>query len=316
MAFVPASACAQAEPADSAHASQPDSVVTAPEEVDRAAAIEAAAIGDTTAAAPDTSAAAAIPDTVAVEPPPPPPSATLRVETRPAGLVIELNGESIGRSPTGPLSVPPGTHRVRALPEDPRRFGTPALDRAVTLLAGSEFTLRLDLRPPVVLRTEPEPAHVTLTGRQAPDSLLGSTPLTIPPSVIEPYGLRFTREAFADTTVAGAAFLAGGDPLRIPLRRIAAAPVRADSGERVPLLRKRWVQWSLVGIGAVLTGAAAVWHNEADRTYDEYLASSNVEEIPGLYDRTIDLDHRATASFIAGQAFLITGGILLLMGQD
>ena len=287
MALVPAAACAQADPADSTHASQPDS-------------------------------AAAIPDTMAVEPPPPPPppSATLRVETRPAGLVIELNGESIGRSPTGPLSIPPGTHRVRALPEDPRRFGTPALDRAVTLLAGSEFTLRLDLRPPVVLRTEPEPAHVMLTGRQAPDSLLGSTPLTIPPSVIEPYGLRFAREAFADTTVAGAAFLAGGDPVRIPLRRIAAAPVRANSGERVPLLRKRWVQWSLVGIGAVLTGAAAVWHNEADRSYDEYLASSNVEEIPGLYDRTIDLDHRATASFIAGQAFLITGGILLLMGQD
>ena len=307
MALVPGSACAQAEPADSA------------------TVIEAAAVADTTAATPDSSAAAAaavsdtsaaVPDTMAVEPPPPPPSATLRVETRPPGLVIELNGESVGRSPTGPLSVPPGTHRVRALPEDPRRFGTPALDRAVTLLAGSEFTLRLDLRPPVVLRTEPEPAHVMLTGRQAPDSLLGSTPLTIPPSVIEPYGLRFAREAFADTTVAGAAFLAGGDPLRIPLRRIAAAPVRADSGERVPLLRKRWVQWSLVGIGAVLTGAAAVWHNEADRTYDEYLASSNVEEIPGLYDRTIDLDHRATASFIAGQAFLITGGILLLMGQD
>ena len=306
MALVPASACAQGEPADSA------------------TVIEAAAIADTTAATPDSSAAgasvpdtsAAVPDTMAVEPPPPPPGATLRVETRPPGLVIELNGESIGRSPTGPLSVPPGTHRVRALPEDPRRFGTPALDRAVTLLPGSEFTLRLDLRPPVVLRTEPEPAHVMLTGRQAPDSLLGSTPLTIPPSVIEPYGLRFAREAFADTTVAGAAFLSGGDPLRIPLRRVAAAPVRADSGERVPLLRKRWVQWSLVGIGAVLTGAAAVWHNEADRIYDEYLASSNVEEIPGLYDRTIDLDHRATASFIAGQAFLITGGILLLMGQD
>ncbi|HET9252591.1 MAG TPA: PEGA domain-containing protein [Candidatus Eisenbacteria bacterium] len=305
VALVPAPASAQAVPSDSARPALPDTAVVA----------GTAAAADTTEprAGADTTAVA---DTSAVIPPPPPPTAILRVETRPSGLQVEVDGTPAGRSPTGPLPVTPGTHRVRALPEDPRRFGTPALDRAVTLAAGAEFTLRLDLRPPVVLRTDPEPALVTLTGRPSADSLLGSTPLSVKPSVIEPYGLRFTREAFADTTLSGTAFLSGGDPPRVPLRRIAAAPARVESGERTPLYRKKWVQWSLVGIGAVLTGAAAVWHREADRTYDEYLASSNVEEIPGLYDRTIALDRRATASFLAGQAVLITGGILLLTGQS
>lgn len=296
---------------------RPESFERTAADTSAAAPADTSAAADRAAATADTSAAgdaSAVSDTAAVVPPAP--VATLRVETRPPGLEIQVDGAPAGRSPTGPIPLTPGTHRVRALPEDPRRFGTPALDRAVTLVAGSEFTLRLDLRPAVVLRTDPEPAFVTLTGRQAPDSLLGSTPLAVRPSVFEPYGLRFTREAFADTTLPGAAFLAGRDPLRVPLRRIAAAPMEADSSERIPLYRKKWVQWSLVGIGAVLTGAAAVWHREADRTYDEYLASSDVEEIPGLYDRTVELDRRATASFLAGQAALITGGILLLTGQS
>jgi hypothetical protein len=42
----------------------------------------------------------------------------------------------------------------------------------------------------------------------------------------------------------------------------------------------------------VLTGAAAVWHNRPTARTTKYLASSNVDEIPGLYDRTIDCDRR------------------------
>lgn len=255
-------------------------------------------------------------DTTAIAPPPPPPHATLLVETQPSGLQIDIDGTPVGRSPLGPLAVPPGTHRVRATPEDPRRFGTPAGDTVVTLAEGGETTVRLDMRPPVVVRTNPEPALVTLTGRQAaPDSLLGSTPLSIRPSVIETSHLRFTRESFADTTVAGTAFLAS-EPLRVSLRQTSALRSPSESKGRTPIVSKRWFQWTLVGIGAVLTGAAAVWHNEADRTYDQYLASSNVEEIPDLYDRTIDYDRRATASFIAGQACLISGALLLLTGQS
>lgn len=255
----------------------------------------------------------ALPDSA---PSPSVPSATLRVETKPSGLQVEVDGIPVGRSPVGPLALPPGAHRVTAIPADPRRFGTPVTEARVTIQAGVESVVRLDLRPPVVLRTEPEPALVTLTGRMAADSLLGSTPLSVRPSVIEPYGLRFALEAFADTTIPGAAFVSATGAPRVSLRRIAAAPTRIESSPRVPLYRKRWVQWTLVGIGAVLTAAAAVWHDEADDTYEEYLASSNVEEIPGLYDRTIELDRRATASFIAGQAAMITGGLLLLTGQS
>lgn len=299
--------------AQSALPALPDSTAAAPDTAAIAPGITAAS-PDTTAAAPDTATAA--PDTAAVEtPPPPPPRATLRVETLPAGLQVEIDGTPVGRSPLR-LQVPPGPHRIRALPADPRRFGTPSAETAVTLAAEADSLVRLDVRPPVVLRTEPEPALVTLVGRPAPDSLLGSTPLSVLPSVFEAWRLRFTREAFADTTVAGAAFASAAHPLRVPLRRISTTPFDDGSSRRVPLYRKRWVQWSLVGIGVVLTGAAAVWHREADRSYDEYLASSNVDEIPELYDRTIDYDHRATTAFIVGQAFAITGGLLLLTGQS
>jgi hypothetical protein len=298
----------------------PDTTAAAPDTAAIAPGTTAAP-PDTTGAAPDTAAAAAdtaavAPDTTAVEtPPPPPPRATLRVETLPSGLQVEIDGTPVGRSPLR-LQVPPGPHRIRALPADPRRFGTPSAETAVTLAAEADSLVRLDVRPPVVLRTEPEPALVTLVGRPAPDSLLGSTPLSILPSVFEAWRVRFTREAFADTTVPGAALASAAHPLRIPLRRISTAPSDDRSSRRVPLYRKRWVQWSLVGIGMVLTGAAAVWHREADESYDEYLASSNVEEIPELYDRTIDYDRRATTAFIVGQAFAITGGLLLLTGQS
>jgi hypothetical protein len=257
----------------------------------------------------------ALTDTAAVIPPPIPPRAMLRVETQPSGLRVEIDGTSIGRSPVGPMAVPPGTHRVRAHPADPRRFCTSITETVVTLAEGTESTVRLDVRPPVVVRTNPEPALVTLTGPSASDSLLGSTPLSIRPSVIESAYLRFTREAFADTTVAGAAFVTQ-EPFRVSLRQTSTVASRSGSKGPTSILSKRWFQWTLVGVGAVLTGAAAVWHNEADHSYDEYLASSNVDEIPGLYDRTIDYDRRATASFIVGQACMITGALLYLTGQS
>lgn len=281
----------------------------------------AAAIDSAAAVIPSDSAAVAAPsdsavvDTAAALPPPPPPRAMLRVETKPSGLNVEIDGTPLGRSPLGPVAVPPGTHRVRAHPADPRRFGATTAEKVVTLAEGTDATVLLDVRPPVVVRTDPEPAHVTLTGRSAADSLLGSTPLSIYPAWIESAYLRFTREAFADTTVAGAAFVAP-QPYRVSLRRTSETPSRSGSKGRTSILSKRWFQWSLVGVGAVLTGAAAVWHNEADRAYDDYLSSSNVDEIPDLYDRTIEYDRRATASFIVGQACLISGALLLLTGQS
>jgi len=311
-ALAPGAARAQVAPADSVPAAS-EVAPAAPASPD-SAEVERAAVDSTVidSAAPDSAAV----DTAAVVPPPPPPHATLRVETQPSGLRVDIDGAPVGRTPLGPLAVPPGTHRLRATPADPRRFGVPVGDTVVTLAEGSELTVRIDMRPPVVVRTNPEPALVTLTRRPAAaDSLLGSTPLTIRPSVIETSFLRLSRESFADTVVAGAAFLAS-DPLLVPLRQVSALRPPPGSKGRTPILSKRWFQWSLIGIGAVLTGAAAVWHNEADRAYDEYLDSSNVEEIPGLYDRTIDYDRRATASFIVGQASMITGALLLLTGQS
>jgi PEGA domain len=314
VALAPGAARAQSALPDSAFSepapSEPEPEPESPDSTEGESA-------DSTVAIPDVPDSADVAPVTPPLPPPPPPSATLSIETQPPGLQVQIDGAPVGRSPVGPLAVPPGSHRIRAIPADPRRYGVSSTETVVTLPEGTERTVRFDLRPPVVLRTDPEPALVTRTGQPAAaDSLLGSTPLSIRPAIIETAWLRFTREAFADTTVAGAAFLSASEQLRVPLRRVSKEVSRSGPPSRVPVYRKRWFQWSLVGIGAVLTGAAAVWHREADTTYDEYLASSNAEEIPDLYDRTIDLDRKATTSFLFGQAAMIGGALLLLTGQS
>ena len=53
---------------------------------------------------------------------------------------------------------------------------------------------------------------------------------------------------------------------------------------------------ALIGAGAVLTGTSAVLRHEADGWYDRYLASSDADEIPRLYDRTVHYDRLAGAT--------------------
>jgi hypothetical protein len=76
------------------------------------------------------------------------------------------------------------------------------------------------------------------------------------------------------------------------------------------------VQWSLVGVGAALSGASVAFHRQGDEWYERYLASSNVDEIPDLYDHAVRYDRYAAFSLGSGQVCLIGGLILLLSGQS
>ncbi len=267
---------------------------------------------DSTAAPVD--AAAAPVDTAAAAP-----TGTLRVETVPSGLRVFVDGVEVGRSPIDSLRLPVKTVLVRAVASDPRRFDPVRDAMPVTLRVGSTVTVFLDLRPSVLLRSDPEPAFVLLVGRPADlaDSLLGETPLSVKPAWIEGAALRFEREAFADTVLSGSAFLdPAQSPPRVALRRSGILPPRLGPASRTPLFRKRWVEWTLVGVGAALSGAAIAFHRQGDEWYDRYLASSNVKEIPDLYDRAVRYDHYSAVSLGTGQVCFIGGLLLLLSGQS
>jgi hypothetical protein len=251
--------------------------------------------------------------------------ASLRVETIPSGLIVLVDGVRAGRSPVGPLWLPAKPARVQALSEDPRRFDTGRDAALVPLAPGRDTTIVLDLRPSVLLRTVPEPALLTLrdrtVGAEDRDTILGETPLRIIPGRVERRALRLEADDHADTTLAADALLAmaaagGGGPVTIALRRVnLSAPAPAD-GRKPPLLRRRWVQYALIGVGAALTGSAAILRREGDRWYERYLSSSDPEEIPGLYDKTIRYDRLAAGALGAGQVAITAGLFLLVTGAS
>jgi len=241
------------------------------------------------------------------------PSGVLRVETIPSGLQVLVDGVEVGRSPIDSLRLPAKAVLVRVLTADPRRFDSARDALPVTIRAGATVTVFLDLRPSVLLRSDPEPAFVLLVDRPGdlPDSLLGETPLTVKPAWIEGAALRYGR------VLASSAFLDPAQkPPRVALRRSGLPAPRLGPAPRTSLLRKRWVQWSLIGVGAALSGAAVAFHQQGNEWYDRYLASSDVDEIPDLYDRAARYDRYAAYSLGSGQVCLIGGLLLLFSGQS
>jgi hypothetical protein len=246
---------------------------------------------------------------------------SLRVETIPPGLLVLVDGVKVGRSPVGPLWLPAKMMRVQALPEDPRRF-EPGRDGAVlTLARGRDTTLVLDLRPSVLVRSIPEPATLALLDPSSPaaENAAGQTPIRLLPAALTRHSLRFDAAEHADTILAGEALLrmadAGGGVATIQLRRVVPAhPLVVARGK--PLLRRTWVRLSLIGLGAALTGSAAILRREGDRWYERYQLSSDPDLIPGYYDKTIHYDRLASAALGAGQVAITAGLFLLVVGSD
>jgi hypothetical protein len=246
--------------------------------------------------------------------PPDSSAGALVVETVPPGLLIRIDGVEAGRSPLGPVWLPARTVRVRALPEDPRHFDNASDEAEAVIRPGSTARVFLDLRPSVMLRSRPEPARVyRVTGAPARDSLLGETPLSVRPALFEGSGFRFRAPDHADTTLTGLALLdleRIRDPVTIPLRRITES--LPPTPPKIAFYRHRWLQWGLVGVGAVLTGTAAILRREGDQWYDRYLESSDRRVLDTYFDRAVRYDHLSLASLGVGQV-LFTGGLALLV---
>jgi hypothetical protein len=241
-------------------------------------------------------------------------TAVLYVETRPESLEVYIDGALAGRSPLGPIEHAARAVRVRVLPPDPRRFGLGRDAMDVTLVKDGSAHLFFDLRPSVMIDSEPAGAIATLTNRAAGDSLLGATPVSVPPSVIEEAAVSFSAPAHADTVISGALLVEDENgAAHVELRRV----VWSSPGPtpKTPILKKTWFRWTMVGVGTVLSVSAIPLHQKADDYYEQYQASSDADEIPYLYDQTQKYDRLAGGALIVGQTLLVSGIVMLLLGQ-
>lgn len=260
----------------------------------------------------------AAPDSTRPAPPPtPPPPAYVAVETRPSGLRVTIGAMEVGWSPLGPTSVPAGRVTVRAYPGDARRFD-PSTD-GVTLEAAPGETLRvsLDLRPHPLLRSRPAALVMLLGLREAePDLAMGETPLRLAPALLEARRFRFEASGFADSVVAGSWLLetaeASAGSVGVTLRSLHLPPPLPPAGPS--LFGRRWFQWGLVGVGAILTGGGAILRHEGDRAYDRYLEASDPRVIEREFDRTVRYDRLSAASLGTGQVMFTAGLFLLVTG--
>jgi hypothetical protein len=203
--------------------------------------------------------------------------------------------------------------RVRAVQDDPRRFDALSDERRVEIRSGATTRVFLDLRPSVMLRSAPEPARLLRVRPAATDSLVGETPLPLTAAFLEENRFRLQARDHADSVFAGSSLLAspGRDgAASVSLRRI--AETLPPLPRRVPVYRKRWMQWSLVAAGAALTGAAALLRRQGDDWYLRYQESSDRRVLDSYFDRAVHYDHLSLASLAVGQV-LFTGGLVLVV---
>ena len=248
----------------------------------------------------------------------PPAPAWVGVETVPSGVLIWINGVDAGPSPVAPIEVPSGASVIRAFRGDPRRFQPVADGATADVAPGETLVVRLDLRDPILLRSDPEPARVTLIPSRpsAPDIEAGETPLRLEPKRLEGWRVRVGARGYADSVFAGRALIARaeevGGSVAVPLRSLGLPPPAPPPGPS--LLGKRWLHWTLIGVGAALSGGAAALRHQGDRAYEQYLDATRPADIERLYDRTVHYDRLSSVALGVGQLALTSGLYLYVAG--
>jgi len=74
-----------------------------------------------------------------------------------------------------------------------------------------------------------------------------------------------------------------------------------------PAPRSHLAAWGCFAAGAGLMTGSFLIHERANRTYRDYLSSTDPTRIDDLYDRTATLDRISAATLIAGEAVFACG---------
>jgi hypothetical protein len=303
--------------ADSSQAAVAESTQAVAADTTQAAVADStqAAVADSTQAAVADSTQAVAADSTRL----PADAAWIGVRTKPPGLRIRIGNAEAGRSPVEHFQISAGRLTVRAFPEDPRLFDSTHGQSDVDVAPGETIRVEFDLRALAVVQSVPISNVSRVSWRESvADSLLGATPIRLPPALLESNSVRFSAIGYADSVVLGPSLLAqaGGKARRgsITLRPVELPPTAPPP--RPSLFRRKWFAWTLVGAGALITGGAVVIRNEADDSYARYMAASDPRVIEDEYDRTIQYDHYAAGALIGGQALFTTGLLLLVTGTS
>jgi hypothetical protein len=100
-------------------------------------------------------------------------------------------------------------------------------------------------------------------------------------------------------------------PLQATLTAARADAPAAAPFPEVPLEEKTeghhvWAYLTLAG-GVTLVGLSFMYSGRADRAYQDYLVSTDPDEIQRLYDESVHNDHLAQASLLTGEALVAAG---------
>ncbi|MEO5618915.1 MAG: hypothetical protein ABIS67_14195 [Candidatus Eisenbacteria bacterium] len=109
-----------------------------------------------------------------------------------------------------------------------------------------------------------------------------------------------------------AAALAG--LLALPPAAVSAAAPKELAAEPVPVVilptppaRSHVGAWITLAAGAGLLGGSFVLHDRANRSYRDYLESTDPDRLDTLYDRATSLDRLSGGALIGGELLLATG---------
>jgi hypothetical protein len=229
-----------------------------------------------------------------------PASGLILVETADPGVWSLLDGRVLGRGSLKVDSVPAGTHIVRCIPGSITAWGVPEF--VDTVRVRGDDTLRVTYPQPglLLLETIPPGARVFLG-----DSLLGSTPMTLPPSARRALGrIALERDGYLPT------FLPdhpdNGSFMNVVLELSPNDHFRAIERAESKFSSTAVV---LTGSGALLAGVATAWLKiKADGKSEEYLVSPN----PGLRSEIDRLDAWGGVSLAVCQGLLVYLAYLLI----
>lgn len=232
----------------------------------------------------------------------------IRVTSEPTGLVVLVDGDSVGCTPLPDAAIEPGLHTVGVLPRGRRSFSTKPVVRQVEIRPGETAEVFLRYPRTVNITSTPFGASAFLNER-----FVGRTPFLFELPE-QPGGTLELR-------------LAGHETARVPvdlLQTVGAhwSAILAANATGAPLGPARverggwpWWRYGLLagaGAGAILGVRLKM---EADEAYGNYRSSGNLERQRELYDRAARYDDYSLAAWVVSETLLSTAAVLIIRDQ-
>lgn len=221
------------------------------------------------------------------------------------GLAVKIDGQLIGYTPLGILSLSAGSHEIYV--SHPNRANW--LDRdwlgKIDIVANDTLRVKVAFEKSYSVNSQPFGASVFLADRK-----IGETPLFFNLNENEIKKITITKEGFRDTTFSVG--LTGQQFFNIalkPTRKNIAMP--QDSGLKKSSKNKVYF-YSAIGLSVVSGVAAFYFRSKANDKYESYLQTGNPQRFNAFYNDAKKIDRYAAVSFGTFQVSFIFSFYLFL----